>query len=145
MLPALTPTPGGPELSSPFLFFKKISLTYSCFTMLYYFLLCSKVSQPHVYICSLFLGFPSNLGHYRALSRVPCAIQQVLISYLLVSVVYTCQSQTSNSSHPSILPWYPYVGSLHLYLYFCFANRFTCTIFLDSTYIHNTQYLFFFF
>ena len=76
---ASSPDPNtlGPRafFSLSFLFFKKISLTYSCFTMLYYFLLCSKVSQPHVYICSLFLGFPSNLGHYRALSRVPCAIQ----------------------------------------------------------------------
>ena len=54
---------------------KKISLVYSCFTELHYFLLRSKVSQPHVYIYSLSLGFPSNLGHHRALSRVPCAIQ----------------------------------------------------------------------
>ena len=31
-------------------------------------------------------------------------------------------------------PWCPYVCSLHLCLYFCFANRFISTIFLDSTY-----------
>ena len=28
-------------------------------------------------------GFPSHLGHHRALSRVLCAVQQVLISHLL--------------------------------------------------------------
>ena len=31
-------------------------------------------------------------------------------------------------------PWYPYVCSLCLCLYFCFANKFICTIFLNSTY-----------
>jgi len=32
---------------------------------------------------------------------------------------------------------------LYLCLYFCFANRFICTIFLDSTHSVNKQYLFF--
>ena len=36
---------------------------------------------------------------------------------------------------PPLPPWCPYVCSLHLCLYFCLANRFTCTIFLDSTYM----------
>ena len=33
--------------------------------------------------------------------------------------------------HPtsSLAPWNPYICSLPLYLYFCFANRFICTIF----------------
>ena len=50
--------------------------------MLCYFLLYSKVNQLYVYIYPLFLRFPSHLGHHRALSRVPCTRQQVLISYL---------------------------------------------------------------
>ena len=29
-----------------------------------------------------FFGFPSHLGHHRALSRVPCAVQSVLINLL---------------------------------------------------------------
>ena len=33
-----------------------------------------------------FLYFLPNLGHHRALSRVPCSIQQALINYLF----YTC-------------------------------------------------------
>ena len=32
--------------------------------------------------------------------------------------------------------WCPHIYSLHLCLYFCFANRFICTIFLDSTYMY---------
>ena len=35
-----------------------------------------------IYIAPL-SGFPSHLGHRRALSRVPSAVQQVLVSYLL--------------------------------------------------------------
>ena len=34
-----------------------------------------------IHISTLFRS-PSNLGHHRALSRAPCAIQWVLISYL---------------------------------------------------------------
>ena len=52
-----------------------------CSTVLCPFLLCSKVNQLSIYIYPFFFGFPSHLGHHRALSRVPCAIQQVLISY----------------------------------------------------------------
>ena len=50
-------------------------LEYSCFTLLCQLLLYSKVYQPYVYIYPLFSGFPSHLGHHRALSRVPCALQ----------------------------------------------------------------------
>ena len=32
----------------------------------------------------LFFGIPSHLGHQRALSRVPYAIQYILISYLSI-------------------------------------------------------------
>ena len=39
------------------------------------------MNQPHVYIYPLFLGFPSHLGHHRALSTVSCAIQSILIRY----------------------------------------------------------------
>ena len=54
---------------------------YSCLTMSCQLLLYSKVNQLHIYIYPFFFGFPSHLGHHRALSRVPCAIQQVLIGY----------------------------------------------------------------
>ena len=45
---------------------------YSCFTMLCYFLLYSKVNQPYIY--PLFLRFLSRLSHHRALSRVCWAL-----------------------------------------------------------------------
>ena len=63
-----------------------------------YFLLHSKVNQLYVYIYPLFLGFPSHLGHHRALSRAPCAIQSVLISYYFIhSSVYCFKKQFSFS------------------------------------------------
>ena len=39
-----------------------------------------QVSQLYIYTQTLFLGFPSHLSHHRALSRVPCTLQLVLIS-----------------------------------------------------------------
>ena len=42
----------------------------------------SKVNQCHIYTNPFFLKFFPHVGHYRVLNRVPCAIQQVLISYL---------------------------------------------------------------
>ena len=64
-------------------FFKKILLEYSLFIMLCWFLLSSKVNQLYIYIYPPFFKrfFPQK-GHCRILRLVPCAIQQVLISYL---------------------------------------------------------------
>ena len=39
-----------------------------------YFLLYSKVNQLYIYLYPLFFRFCSYIGHYKALSRVPCAI-----------------------------------------------------------------------
>ena len=42
---------------------------------------------------SLFFRFFSHISHYRVLCKVPCAIQQVLISYLFIySSVYLIAS-----------------------------------------------------
>ena len=38
-------------------------------------------------------------------------------------------------TRPAFPPWYPFVYSLHLCLYFCLENGFICIIFLDSTYM----------
>ena len=38
--------------------------------------------------------------------------------------MHICQSQSLNSSQPSFPLWCPYVCSLHLCIYFCFANSF---------------------
>ena len=54
-------------------------------SLLYNIVLVSAVQQSesgtHIHISPLF-AFPSCLGHCRPLSRVPCAMQSVLISYL---------------------------------------------------------------
>ena len=45
----------------------------------------NRVSSVYTYLPFSF-GFPSHLGHHRAWSRVPCAVQQVLLSF---SILYT--------------------------------------------------------
>ena len=50
--------------------------------MLCYFQVQSKVNQLFIYIHPLFFRFLSHIGYCSVLSRVPCAIQQVLSSYL---------------------------------------------------------------
>ena len=46
------------------------------------FLLYNRVNLLYIHIYPLFFRFYSHIGHYRVLSRVPCAVQQILISYL---------------------------------------------------------------
>ena len=69
------------------------------FTMLCQFLLYSKMNQLYIYIYPLFFRFFFHIGHYRVLSRVPCAIQQVLNSYLFY--IWQCVYVNPN------LPIYP--------------------------------------
>ena len=57
--------------------------------MLRWFLPYRKLSQPYINIHHLPLGLPSHAGNRSALSRVPCAIQYVLMSYLF----FTCYQQ----------------------------------------------------
>ena len=54
-------------------------------------------SFAYRYIISFF-GFPSHLGHHRALSRVPCALQSLIISYLFYMLCsFSVASVVSNS------------------------------------------------
>ena len=57
----------------------------------------------------------SLLCHHKALSRVPSAMQEVLIRYLFPTIaVYICQSQSPNSSYS------PYPLDVHVFvLYIC--------------------------
>ena len=100
-------------------------------------------SAINIHISPLF-GFPSHLIHHRTLSRVPCAIQQVLISYLF----YTQYQQSiyvnlSLSVHPipSFPTWYPYICSLYMCLYFCFVNEIVYTNFFQMQRCAWTQRL----
>ena len=72
-----------------FFFLIKICINFywNIFTMLCQFLLYRKMNLLHVYYIPPFL-FPSHIGHQRALSRVPCAIQEILI--VCVCVLSCC-------------------------------------------------------
>ena len=73
----------------------------------------------YIYISSLFV-FASHLGHHRALSKLPCAINRFSLGYLFyiyfIIAVYICQSQSPNPSHfpPS------HLVSTRFILYICF-------------------------
>ena len=54
-----------------------------------------------------------------------------LVIYFIHSSVH--MSISISQFIPSPPPWFPYICSLHLSLYFCFAKKFICIIFLDST------------
>ena len=90
----------------------------------------SVVQQSESAMHPFFFGFPSHIGHHRALSRVPCALQKVLISYLFIHNSVYLSISISQFIIPFPVPsWYPHVCSLCLCLYFCFADKFTYTIF----------------
>ena len=90
----------------------------------------SSLGRPPLRFCSLhpqrylLFFFPPEL-----FSRCSSVI------YFINLIVYIHQSQSLNFSQPLLPSWCPYICSQHLCLYFCFANRFICTIFLDSTHM----------
>ena len=66
-----------------------------------------------------------------------CSRFLLVIYFIHISVYMSIPiSQFIPPPPPAFPPWCPCVCSLHLCLYFCLANRFICTIFLDSTYMH---------
>ena len=62
------------------------------------FVVHSKVNQPHGHSYPLFLGFPSRLGHHRALRTVSCALQSVLIRYWKLFNLFTYKMHQSKLS-----------------------------------------------
>ena len=82
--------------------------------MLCQFLLYSKMNQLYIYIYPLFfldflpIQVTTESIEYSSLSyRV---VSHQLSTLYPVSVVYICQSQSPNSSHPPRFPpWYPYI------------------------------------
>ena len=71
----------------------------------------------------------SHKGHYRVLSRVPCALQQVIISYIIYSCgyihvklnlpIYPPLQSSGNHKFVFLCPW----------VYFCFVNMFIYMLF----------------
>ena len=97
-----------------------------------------------LYICIylLFFGFPSCLGHHKALSRVPCAMQLSFhwLPILNTVVIYV---NANLSVHPTsfspLVSVYLFFMSVSLFLLY----KFICIIFLDLTIRDIIQYLFF--
>ena len=72
----------------------------------------------HMY--PLFFRFYSHIGHYRVLSSISCAIQQILQLSVLYKVVCICQSQSPSLSLPPLSPLVTvssFSVSVHLFLF----------------------------
>ena len=101
--------------------------------MLYQFLLYSQVNQLYVHMQSLFfLDFvPIQVTKdHSVVFPVLYSRFSLVIYFILNTCIYIYQSQS-----PFSLGVRTFV--LYICLYFCFANRFICTILLEST---NKQY-----
>ena len=112
------------------------------FTLLCSFLLYNKVDQVYVYICPLLLEplshSPSHpLGHLENWAELPVPHSSFPLA-MHHSVCAPVMLSRLIPPSPSPLPC-PQVCSRHLCLYFCPANRFINTIFLDSIYMPQTQ------
>ena len=92
------------------------------------------ISYIYTFIPSLLASVPPT-PHYRSLSWASCALW-VPSSYLFYTRQCKCQSYSPNVSHPLLPQLCPRVCSLCLHLYSCPGSWFSCTIFLDSTYMH---------
>ena len=109
--------------------------------MLYQFLQYGKVNQLCVHIYPLFFGFLSHLGHCRVLSRVHCAIQQILTSYLIQTqqCIYVNPNlpihptpASSLGIHTSVILVCVSIFALQMSSFHAFIKN-ECIIFLDST------------
>ena len=90
------------------------------------------ISYSDTYIQPLFFVFPSSLVTTEHWVGFP-----VLYSRFSLVIHFISMSMSISQFIPPIHfpPWCPYICSLCLCLYFWFANKFICTIFLDSTYM----------
>ena len=126
-----------------FFFNWKIVALQWVFFFFFFFAVQQSESAIYIHIPPLFrISFPFRSPQSIACSSLYCTIGSYQLSILYI-VVYICQSQSPNFYHPSIPHWCSYVCSLCLHLYFCFANRFICTIFFRShiyALIYNTWF-----
>ena len=85
---------------------------------------------------SILLPHSTPLGHYRAPSWAPCAVQQLVTSYLFHT--WSCINVSATLPIHSTLTFGPCVhmsDTLYVSLYSCPANSFISTIFLDFIYM----------
>ena len=119
--------------------------------LLYKVMLVSSIKQSdslHVHTFPFPLGPPSHpsfhpihLGHPESIELSNFAIQQDPTSQLF----YACQcTQISTSQFiPSLL--LVHISVFYIHIYFCLANRFICTFFLDSPYKRSCTIIHFLF
>ena len=88
------------------------------------------ISYTNAYI-HLFFRFFSHIGHYRVLSRVLHSRPLLVIYFIYGSVYLSIPTSQFIPLPPPSLP--VIINLLHLWLYFCFVNKFICIIF-DSIY-----------
>ena len=111
--------------------------------MLSCFLLYNNVNESYVYIYPSFLSFPTTpptpplqvITEHRA--ELPVSHSSFPLASYFHMAVYICQSYSHNLSHLLLPLLCPQISSLHLHLYSCPGTKFTCTIFLDSTYMRQ--------
>ena len=106
-------------------------------------LLCQLYLYTYLLLFSLHPTTPFySLGHYRAASRAPCAVQQFLTSFpfrtwLCINVAATLPIRSTLTFSPCV-----HMSTICVSLYSCPANSFISTIFLDSIYM--CSYILFF-
>ena len=108
--------------------------------MLCSFLPYKKMNQPDMTYMPSFLDFLPIQFTTLQLSSVSCTIQYILISYQFYTQYrqYICVNPNLPVPLSLLSPLYPFICSLKLGLFFCFANRIIYTIFLDAyCYIHS--------
>ena len=112
-----------------YFYFLKFVLECSCFTMLCEFLLQSKMNQLMQTYFPSFLDFLLIQVTQRIdWSALCCRVGSHYLSLLyVVSIVQIHQFQSPNSSYAPFHPWYPYICSPRLCLYFCFVNKIVYT------------------
>ena len=104
--------------------------------------------HTYIFIHPFYFGFPFHLVHHRTLSRAPCAIQQVLISYIYFYTQYDwCISVNPNLP---LLPIFSFPPLLSIFysaclLHFSFVSKVICISFLDSTCMRSYTILVFLF
>ena len=91
--------------------------------------------QSYIYMYLFFFKFFSHLGYYRILTRVPCAIQQVLVGYLFHIQQWECVNPKL-PVYPSHPPFPP--GNLksvlksQLYLHFPLTQHYPIFYFIPG-------------
>ena len=98
----------------------------------------------YIYIYPLFFGFPSNLGHRGTLSRIPCSMQLVLISYLFYIWQYTyVDPDLPIHPTPPFSLWCLYICSLQDLPNFLYLNIVTSKLqellYMIASIIFNAQ------